>query len=186
MYRVFCCALLLAMSAPALSAEPTWSDILKNVERREARTGAILSVRSSAAKRAEGSPATYSHFEIRIKDKTAHVEMYNNYLTGKKGESFTFPIGPEIEAEYARLQNLAQLRMLDAAVADAERRRRIFVLSSFKLQEGSRIEALERALGKPTSVIPWMKAGWSTLVFRDVAVAVAFGRVHDIQSKPRR
>ncbi len=186
MRRVFCCALLLATSAPVLSAEPTLRDILKNVEKREARTGAILSVRSSAAKRAEGTPATYLHFEIRIKDKTAHVEMYNNYKNGKKGESFTFPIGPEIEAEYARLQNLAQLRLLDAAVADAERRRRIFVLSSFKFEEGSRIDVVEGALGKPTSVTLWQKVGWSTLVFRDVTVVVSFGGVHDIQSKPRR
>ena len=186
MHRVFCSALLLATSTPALSAEPTLRNILKNVEKREARTGAILSVRSSAAKRAEGTPATYLHFEIRIKNKAAHVEMYNNYKNGKKGESFTFPIGPEIEAEYARLQNLVQLRMLDTAVADAERRRRIFVLSSFKLQEGSRIEAVEATFGKPTSVITWMKVGWSTLVFRNVTVGVAFGGVHDIQSKPRR
>ena len=81
--------------------------------------------------------------DIQIKDKTAQVEMYNNYLTGKKGESYAFPVIPEIAAEYARLQNLARLRQLDTAVADAERRRRIYVLSSFKVEEGSDIKQVE-------------------------------------------
>lgn len=186
MHRAFCCALLLANAVPALAAEPTIDDILKRVEAREPRSGAILSVRSSPAQRAAGAPAKYAQFAIQIKDKTAHVEMYNNYLTGKEGVSYTFPVGPEIKAEYARLQNLAELRELDAAVEDAERRRRIFVLSSFKLREGSSVEQVEEVFGKPTSVIPWMKASWSTLVFSHVTVVVALDRVHDIQPKPRR
>ena len=112
--------------------------------------------------------------------------MYNNYLTGKKGEAYAFPVIPEIEAEYARLQNLARLRQFDTAVADAERRRRIYVLSSFKLQEGSDIKQVEAALGKSSlSLEYWMKAGWQTMVYRDVNVVTALDRVHDIQSSRR-
>lgn len=191
MCRIFCCALLLVLPvsvlpASALSAEPALQEILKSVARRDERTGAILSVQPSAEMRAKGSPTVYHQFEIQIDDKTAIIEMYNNYLTGKKGEKFTYPIGPEIEAEFARLQNLARLRKLDAAVAAAQRQRRIFVLSSFALQEGSRYEQVEKVFGKPAKHIPWMKAGWDTLVYRDVAVTLAFGKVHDIQANVRK
>lgn len=181
-YAALCGVLILVAPAGGLSDELTFKDILESVQDREARTGAILTIAASSKQRDKGAPAAYSHFEIRIKGKTAQVEMYNNYLTGKQGESYEFPVGPEIEAEYARLQNLTRLRQLDAAVADAERRRRIFVLSSFKLQEGSGIEQIETVFGKPTSVNYWMKAGWATLVFRDVNVVTAFDRVQDIQS----
>lgn len=177
--------LSLATPAVGLSDDTTFKDILKSVQNRESRTGAILTIAASAEQRAKGAPATYSYFEIRIKDKTAQVEMYNNYLTGKKGESYVFPLGPEIEAEHARLQNLARLRELDSAVADAERRRRIFVLSSFQLQEGSGVEQIETVFGKPVAVNYWMKAGWATLVFCDVNVVTAFDKVHDIQSSHR-
>lgn len=179
------CLLLLSAPAVGLSNDPTFKDILANVQKRESRTGAILTITANAEQRAKGAPATFSYFEIQIKDKMAQVEMYNNYLTGKKGESYTFSVQPEIEAEYARLQNLARLRQLDTAVADAERRRRIYVLSSFRLQEGSDIKQVEAALGKPASVDYWMEAGWSTMVYRDVNVVTAFDKVHDIQSSRR-
>jgi len=183
MQRLFSALLLLAAPSIGMSEELTFKDLLKNVHRREARTGAIVSVKASAAKRAEGAPATYSNFEVQIEGKTARVEMYNNYLTGKQGESLTFPLGPEIKAEHERLQNLARLQEFDKAVADAERRRRIFVLSDFKLQEGSGVKQVEAALGKPVSVNYWMKAGWNTLVYRDVNIVIAFGKVHDIQRR---
>jgi hypothetical protein len=184
-HSVLCGVLLLAAPTVGLSDDPTFKDILKSVQKRESRTGAILTIAASAEQRAKGAPATYSYFDIQIKDKTAQVEMYNNYLTGKRGEAYAFPVIPEIEAEYARLQNLARLRQLDTAVADAERRRRIYVLSSFKLQEGSDIKQVEAALGKPVSVEYWMKAGWQTMVYRDVNVVTALDRVHDIQSSRR-
>ncbi len=177
--------LFLFVTSTVSGAEPTFDEILKNVESREERTGAILRVQSSQESRVKGAPAVYSFFDMRIEDKTAHVDMYNNYLTGKKGVSFKFAVTPQIEAEHARLQNLARLRQLDQAVADAERKRRIFVLSSFKLKEGSGIEQVEAVFGRPTSVIPWMKAGWDTLVFRDVSVVMAFDKVHDIQPNRR-
>ena len=111
--------------------------------------------------------------------------MYNNYLTGKQGEVFSFPVGPEIKAEHARLKNLARLRVLDKAVADAERKRRIFVSSSFKLHDGSKREQVEAVFGRPESVKVWMAVGWETLVYKHLFVIVVNDKVHDVQPKRR-
>jgi len=101
------------------------------------------------------------------------------------GEVFSFPVGPEIKAEHARLKTLERLRVLDKAVADAERKRRIFVSSSFKLQEGSSREQAEAVFGRPESVSNHMRVGWKTLVYKRVSVVVANDKVHDIQPNRR-
>ena len=98
---------------------------------------------------------------------------------------FSFPVGPEIKAEHARLKTLERLRVLDKAVADAERKRRIFVSSSFKLQEGSSREQAEAVFGRPESVSNHMRVGWKTLVYKRVSVVVANDKVHDIQPNRR-
>ena len=183
MHRVFCCVLLFVTSTPALSAEPTFRDILKNVTYHEPRTGAIGSVRQLTARKGQVNPAASRQFELTIKGNTAHVEIYRNLITGRDGDKFTFPVDAEIKAEYARQQNLEQLRVFDLVVNNAERRRRIFLLSSFKLRQGSSVEDVEDVFGKPTSVTAWMKQGWATMVFRDVTVTVSIRRVHDIRLK---
>jgi len=169
-----------------IGAEMTFDEIVKSVARRESRTGAILNVRASKEARAQGARATYTYFEMRIEGKTAKVEMYNNYLNGKEGETFEFPVSPEIQAEYARLQNLARLRNLDQAVADAERKRRIYVLSSFRLQEGSSRMRVDGVFGKPEQVVDWMKGGWTTLVYKKVSITLAYGKVQDVRANGQR
>lgn len=175
-------SLVVSLYVPLLgcAAEPSFDDILQGVKQRESRTGAITRVRSTPLGKAEGAPDTWWYFEITIKGKTAKIEMYSNYLTGRKGESFEFPVGTRLKEEYKRLEHLKQLRTLDKAVADAERRRRIYLLSKFQLTEGDESDAIETALGKPTEVMGWMRAGWSTWVYPDLRVTVGNGRAHDV------
>ena len=69
-HSVLCGVMLLAAPAVGLSDDPTFKDILKRAFKNvNPEQWAILTIAASAEQRVKGAPATYSYFDIQIKDK---------------------------------------------------------------------------------------------------------------------
>ena len=116
--------LFIAISAKA--EEITFQNVLDRVNKRDERTGAILSINTTGLeKEVEGFPK-WHQFEIVLIGDEVKVHVYNSYMTGRKYRDYYFPLNELTQEELTKYQNYIKLTELDKAVEDAERKRRIF------------------------------------------------------------
>lgn len=150
----------------------SFSDFLERVEERDPRTQAILKVNATEDSTQENNPTTWWNCEITIGDESATVKVYNNYKSGKKGDSLHFPVEDAVKREAKRLENYHHLQHLDREVAQAEIRRRIFVRSNFQLRKGDSESKILEVYGKPAQRIPLNEAGCFGLSYEKLYIII--------------
>ena len=181
MKKIIFSLIMILWSIPATAQEISFSDILKRVTLRDERTGAILEIAASAAEKESTGESGFSSVELTPAGDEIRIYMYNTYMTGHKEVVYYFSPETSITRELQKYEHFLKLKEFDADVANAERRRRIYVYSNFQFMEGAPLEEVERVFGKDYKTEPWQKAGWATLIFEDYFVTMAVNQVHDIE-----
>lgn len=158
-----------------------FESFLARVQQRDPLTNAIVRVRASDETRNKHNITDFWNFEIKVDGERAAVKVFRNYKTGPIGESYSFKMDEAVRRELKRYQNRQQLLVYDAAIEQAKRQRRIFVLSDFRLKAGATRAEIEQVFGKPDQVHYPTKAGSFDLDYAGVSVFVEDNRLWDIQ-----